>query len=138
MSGMFGNLVMCLNGVSSNADSVARFILNLARSGTDETTWIERYVDLTADCVAALSFASGKPVISEAQLAARKLQIAARKAGKPVGKDYTEFSFMKYGGNALSYTEAMVPAAAIPAMKAKEAAIQSGAWDVPIDNSEPA
>ena len=64
--------------------------------------------------------------------------VADIKAGKPVGKDYTEFSFMKYGGNALSYTEAMVPAAAIPAMKAKEAAIQSGAWDVPIDNSEPA
>ncbi|MGG7568072.1 BMP family protein [Rhodovulum sp. DZ06] len=64
--------------------------------------------------------------------------VADIKAGKPVGKDYTEFSFMKYGGNALQFTESMVPADAIPAMKAKEAAIQSGEWDVPIDNSEPA
>lgn len=59
-------------------------------------------------------------------------------AGKPVGRDYTEYSFMKHGGNALIYVADEVPADAIPAMEAKQAAIQSGAWDVPIDPSEPA
>ena len=59
-------------------------------------------------------------------------------AGNPVGKDYTEFSFMKYGGNELIYVADAVPADAIPPMEAKQAAIESGAWDVPIDESEPA
>ncbi|KPP90229.1 MAG: putative ABC-type transport system, periplasmic component/surface lipoprotein [Rhodobacteraceae bacterium HLUCCA08] len=59
-------------------------------------------------------------------------------AGTPVGRDYTEYSFMKYGGNALIYVDSMVPAEAIPAMEAQQAAIQSGAFDVPIDADEPA
>lgn len=58
-------------------------------------------------------------------------------AGSPVGKDYTEFSFMKYGGNELVYVPDMVPATAIPAMEAKKALIEAGDWDVPIDTSEP-
>lgn len=59
-------------------------------------------------------------------------------AGKPVGRDYTEYSFMKYGGNELIFVEAEVPADAIPAMMAKAAEITSGAFEVPIDANEPA
>ncbi len=59
-------------------------------------------------------------------------------AGKPVGRDYTEYSFMKYGGNELVYVAADVPADAIPAMEAKKAAIAAGTFEVPIDANEPA
>ena len=59
-------------------------------------------------------------------------------AGNPTGKDYTEFSFMKHGGNELIYVAEEVPADAIPAMEAKRAEIASGAFDVPIDDTEPA
>lgn len=59
-------------------------------------------------------------------------------AGKPVGRDYTEYSFMKYGGNEIIFVEAEVPADAIPAMMAKQAEIASGAFEVPIDANEPA
>jgi basic membrane protein A and related proteins len=59
-------------------------------------------------------------------------------AGNPVGRDYTEYSFMKYGGNELIYVADEVPAEAIPAMEAKKAEIASGAFDVPIDDTEPA
>ncbi|HUV32672.1 MAG TPA: BMP family protein, partial [Devosiaceae bacterium] len=64
--------------------------------------------------------------------------VADVSAGNPVGRDYTEYSFMKYGGNELSYIAAEVPADAIPAMEAKQAAIMSGAFEVPLDPSEPA
>ncbi len=59
-------------------------------------------------------------------------------AGSPVGRDYTEYSFMSYGGNELIYVDSMVPADAIPAMEAKRAAIQAGEFEVPIDANEPA
>lgn len=59
-------------------------------------------------------------------------------AGTPVGRDYTEYSFMKYGGNELVYVADEVPADAIPAMEAKRAEIASGAFEVPIDDTEPA
>lgn len=59
-------------------------------------------------------------------------------AGVPVGKDYTEFSFMKYGGNELVYVPEMTPAEAVPLMEAQEQAIKAGAFEVPIDPSEPA
>ena len=59
-------------------------------------------------------------------------------AGRPVGRDYTEYSFMKYGGNELIYVAEEVPADAIPAMEEKRAAIAAGTFDVPIDASEPA
>ncbi|MEM1266521.1 MAG: BMP family protein [Pseudomonadota bacterium] len=64
--------------------------------------------------------------------------VADVQAGTPVGRDYTEFSFMSHGGNELLYVADDVPAEAIPAMEAKEAAIAAGEWDVPIDESEPA
>ncbi|WP_147109510.1 BMP family protein [Tateyamaria sp. syn59] len=64
--------------------------------------------------------------------------VADIQAGNPVGRDYTEYSFMAYGGNELIYVADEVPADAIPAMEAKQAAITAGEWDVPIDNDEPA
>jgi len=64
--------------------------------------------------------------------------VADIQAGKPVGRDYTEYSFMGHGGNELIYVADEVPADAIPAMEAKQAAIASGEWNVPIDESEPA
>ncbi|MCC6863649.1 MAG: BMP family protein [Rhodobacteraceae bacterium] len=57
--------------------------------------------------------------------------------GKPVGRDYTEYSFMKYGGNELIYVTADVPADALPAMEKKKTAIISGSFEVPIDANEP-
>jgi basic membrane protein A len=60
------------------------------------------------------------------------------RAGNPVGRDYTEYSFMRYGGNDLIFSAGMVPADAVPAMEEKRAAIQSGAFEVPIDANEPA
>ena len=59
-------------------------------------------------------------------------------AGKPVGRDYTEYSFMKFGGNDIIFVADEVPADAVPAMEAKKAAIASGAFQVPIDEKEPA
>ena len=58
-------------------------------------------------------------------------------AGKPVGRDYTEYSFMKHGGNELVYTKDNIPADAIAAMEAKQAAIRAGSFEVPIDLTEP-
>ena len=63
--------------------------------------------------------------------------VADVQAGNPVGKDYTEFSFMAHGGNELIYVPDQVPAEAIPAMEEKQAAIAAGEWNVPIDESEP-
>lgn len=64
--------------------------------------------------------------------------VADIRGGSPVGRDYTEYSFMKYGGNELVYVEGMVPAEAVPAMEEKRAAIAAGAFEVPIDADEPA
>jgi basic membrane protein A len=64
--------------------------------------------------------------------------VADVQAGNPVGRDYTEYSFMAYGGNELIYVPEMVPAEAIPAMEAKQAMIQAGEFEVPIDADEPA
>ena len=59
-------------------------------------------------------------------------------SGNPVGKDYTEFSFMQHGGNELIFVEDMVPAEAVSPMLEKQAAIRDGSFTVPIDNNEPA
>ncbi|MEM9319056.1 MAG: BMP family protein [Pseudomonadota bacterium] len=64
--------------------------------------------------------------------------LADIQADNPVGRDYTEYSFMSYGGNELIYVADEVPADAIAPMEAKQAAIAAGEWDVPIDESEPA
>ena len=64
--------------------------------------------------------------------------VADVNAGNAVGRDYTEYSFMKYGGNELIYVQGEVPADAIPAMEKRQAAIAAGTYDVPIDNNEPA
>lgn len=64
--------------------------------------------------------------------------VADIRAGKPVGRDYTEYSFMKHGGNELVFVPGMVPADAIPAMEARRAEIQAGTFEVPIVTTEPA
>ncbi len=64
--------------------------------------------------------------------------VADIQAGTPVGRDYTEYSFMAYGGNELIYVADEVPAEAIAAMEERQALIRAGEWDVPIDNEEPA
>jgi len=64
--------------------------------------------------------------------------VADIQAGAPVGRDYTEYSFMAYGGNELIYVADEVPAEAIAPMEARQAQIRSGEWNVPINNDEPA
>jgi len=64
--------------------------------------------------------------------------VADVSASKPVGRDYTEYSFMKHGGNELIYVAEEVPADAIGPMEEKQAAIMSGTFEVPIDANEPA
>lgn len=64
--------------------------------------------------------------------------VADVSAGKPVGRDYTEYSFMKYGGNDIIFVAEEVPADAVAAMEAKKAAIKSGEFQVQIDEKEPA
>lgn len=64
--------------------------------------------------------------------------LADIQAGNPVGKDYTEFSFMRHGGNDLMFVAAEVPTEAVPAMEARRAEIQAGTFEVPIDATEPA
>jgi basic membrane lipoprotein Med (substrate-binding protein (PBP1-ABC) superfamily) len=63
--------------------------------------------------------------------------VADIKAGKPVGKDYTEFSFMKYGGNDIIFVEGDLAPDAIAAMEAKRQAIKDGSFEVPINPDEP-
>ena len=63
--------------------------------------------------------------------------VADVQAGRPVGRDYTEYSFMKHGGNLLSFVPAAVPPEAIPAMEEKQKAIVEGSFEVPIDPNEP-
>lgn len=63
--------------------------------------------------------------------------VADVQAGNSVGRDYTEYSFMKHGGNDIIYIPEQVPADAIEAMEARREEIKSGTFEVPIDPSEP-
>ncbi len=58
--------------------------------------------------------------------------------GKPTGRDYSEYSFMKYGGNDCVYSKELVPAEAAAAMEAKREEIKAGTFKVPVDDSKPA
>jgi basic membrane lipoprotein Med (substrate-binding protein (PBP1-ABC) superfamily) len=58
-------------------------------------------------------------------------------AGKPTGKDYSEFSFMAHGGNDMTFDPAIAPADAVAKAMAKRDDIKSGAFKVPVDDSEP-
>lgn len=60
------------------------------------------------------------------------------RAGTPTGKDYSQFSFMRFGGNDISFQADMVPADAVAVMEARRAEIKSGAFKVAIDDSQPA
>jgi len=64
--------------------------------------------------------------------------VADIQAGKPVGRDYTEYSFMKHSGNDITYVKTDIPAEAVAAMEAKRADIKAGSFEVPIDATEPA
>jgi basic membrane protein A len=63
--------------------------------------------------------------------------VADIQSGTPVGRSYTEYSFMRHGGNELVFVPEMVPGEALPAMEAKREEITSGAFEVPIDPAEP-
>lgn len=63
--------------------------------------------------------------------------IADIKAGKLQGRDYSEYSFMKYGGNALVYDPAAVPADVASAALARQKEIADGKFTVAIHDEEP-
>lgn len=58
-------------------------------------------------------------------------------AGNIVARDYSEFSFMKYGGNDILFDEKIVPEDAVAAMEVKRAEILAGTYEVAINDSEP-
>jgi basic membrane lipoprotein Med (substrate-binding protein (PBP1-ABC) superfamily) len=58
-------------------------------------------------------------------------------AGKPTGRDYSEYSFMKYGGNDVNWDPELVPAEVIETVKAKREEIIAGAFEVPIQDEQP-
>lgn len=64
--------------------------------------------------------------------------VADIRAGNPVGRDYSEFSLMKHGGNELVFDAGQVPEDALPAMEARRAEIMAGTFEVPIVTTEPA
>ncbi len=63
--------------------------------------------------------------------------VADVQAGRPVGRDYTEYSFMKHGGNELLFVPGGIAPEAIAAMEAKQKAIMDGSFEVPINPDEP-
>ncbi len=63
--------------------------------------------------------------------------VAAVSSGKYKADDYGKYSFMKYGGGSIVLDESLVPADVVAKIRAKEAAIKSGAFTVTINNNEP-
>ena len=66
--------------------------------------------------------------------------IAAVKAGTFKAEDYGQYSFMKAGGSSLAPLgafEGKVPAEVMDKVKAREAEIKSGSFEVKIDDNEP-
>jgi basic membrane lipoprotein Med (substrate-binding protein (PBP1-ABC) superfamily) len=63
--------------------------------------------------------------------------LADVRAGKPTGYDYSDFSFMKMGGNDIVFDASLLPAAALAPMEEKRKAIKAGTFTVPVDKSEP-
>jgi basic membrane lipoprotein Med (substrate-binding protein (PBP1-ABC) superfamily) len=63
--------------------------------------------------------------------------LADVKAGKATGRDYSEFSFMKFDGNGVTYDAKLVPPAALKLMLAKQAAIKAGSYKVPVNDTLP-
>jgi len=58
-------------------------------------------------------------------------------ANNIVARDYSEYSFMKHGGNDIIFDKSMVPDEAVALMESKRAAIRAGTLEVRIDDSEP-
>ncbi len=63
--------------------------------------------------------------------------VAAIKSGAYKADDYGKYSFMKYGGGSIVVDEKLVPADVLAKVGKKEDAIKSGAFTVPIINTEP-
>lgn len=63
--------------------------------------------------------------------------VADIRAGTPVGRDYTEYSFMRHGGNELVFQPEMVPNEAIAPVETRRSAIEAGEFEVPVDTTEP-
>jgi basic membrane protein A len=57
--------------------------------------------------------------------------------GRPVGRDYSEYSLMKNGGNDIIFTDDLIIASSIAPMNAKRAAIKAGSFVVPVDRTQP-
>lgn len=58
-------------------------------------------------------------------------------AGNIQAKDYSEFSFMKHGGNDVLYDEKLIPKDALDHMQKQRAAIMDGSFEVKINDEEP-
>ncbi|NOX41190.1 MAG: BMP family ABC transporter substrate-binding protein [Alphaproteobacteria bacterium] len=63
--------------------------------------------------------------------------VAALKSKQYKADDYGKYSFMKYGGGSIILDETLVPADVVAKIRAKEAAIISGAYTVTVNNDEP-
>ena len=63
--------------------------------------------------------------------------IADVQAGRPTGRDYSPFSMLKAGGNGVTYDSKLVPPAALKMMLEKQAAIKSGALQIPAVDTQP-
>ena len=63
--------------------------------------------------------------------------IADVKAGNIVARDYSEFSYMKHGGNELVIDENAVPPDVAAAALARQEEIRAGTFTVPVDDSQP-
>jgi len=89
-------------------------------------------IDTAADypgTILASALWHGEPMIDQA--------IADVKAGSFTAADYGKYAFLAAGGGSLVVDESLVDAAAVAAVRAKEAEIKSGAFTVEINDAEP-
>lgn len=63
--------------------------------------------------------------------------LADVKAGRIVARDYSEFSFMKHGGNDVTIDESIVPADVVKLVMARREDIRQGRFEVPQLDDEP-
>lgn len=87
------------------------------------------YTERYPDAVFANVLMGFRPVLNAA--------LADVAAGKATGRDYTEYSALKAGGNDISYVKGVAPAETEAAMEARRAEIRAGSFEVSVDASEP-